>query len=51
MKQKPEYDAWLAELLRGARAEHVTGQLVLHLKDGNLVSADWILRNVRRKVT
>jgi hypothetical protein len=50
MKQKFEYDPWLAELLQGARAEHVTGQLVLHLKNGTLVSADWVLRNVQRKV-
>jgi|YelNatPaOPRAMG01_1025707.scaffolds.fasta_scaffold00353_59 hypothetical protein len=50
MKQKLEYDPWLAELLQGARAEHVTGQLVLHLKNGTLVSADWVLRNVQRKV-
>ena len=46
---KLEYDSWIAALLRDARAVRITGQLVLHLKDGNVIDADWIVRNVRRK--
>jgi hypothetical protein len=48
--QQPEYDPWLVELLHKARDLRVTGQLVLHLKDGTLINADWVLRNVRYKM-